>query len=74
MGIPSGSSYPKMVTVAAGPSGGLVPGVYPAGHVKQFLYVVFNNLADEQGYMNNAVAPVSGVASGTANSWENRHH
>jgi hypothetical protein len=75
MGIPPTSGgYPKMVTLAQGPNGGLVPAVYPAGHAKQFNYVIFNNAADEQGYTGNGIAPFSNVPSGGSQSWENRHH
>jgi hypothetical protein len=74
MGIPSSTGgYPKMVTVA-GPTGGLLPGVYPSGHAKQFNYVILNSAADETAYTGNAVAPFSTIASGINVSWENRHH
>ena len=73
MGIPSGTSYPKMVTVAAGPGGGLVPAMYPAGNAKQFQFVVLNSADDEKAYTSNGVAPVSSIGSGPSNSWENRH-
>jgi hypothetical protein len=52
----------------------LYPGVYPAGHPLQFSYVILANAAAELAYANNAVAPVSTLASGGASSWENRHH
>ncbi len=73
MGIPSGTSYPKMVTVAQGAGGGLVPAMYPAGNAKQFQFVVFRNATDEAAYTSNGVAPISAVPSGHGNSWENRH-
>lgn len=64
--IPTGN-YPKMVTIGA------VPAVYPAGDAKQYKMVIFNNSTEEKAYANNGVATVSTIASGTGNSWENRH-
>lgn len=78
MGIPTGLSYPKMVT-GTDALGRTVPLVFPAGDPKQFAYVILANQAAEQAYTGNGVLPVSILPSGNptnspGNSWENRHH
>jgi hypothetical protein len=60
--------YPKMLTVTLG-SGKIVPAVYPAGHVKQGTFVIFNSQADEAGYDGTGVA--MSTATGVI---ENKHH
>ena len=73
MGTPTGNNYPKMVTIAAGPGGGLVPAVYPAGDAKQFQIVYLADAPGEKAYTGNGVAPFSTSPSGSGGSWENRH-
>lgn len=74
MGVPTGG-YPKMVTGTDG-LGRLVPLVWPAGHAKQFTYVILNNATDETAYTGQGALPAGTVVSGSGmpNTWENRHH
>ena len=69
MGIPAGTSYPKMVT-GTDASGRLVPLVYPEGDAKQFTIVTFANATEEAAYTGNGVT-ITSVAGPTVNSWEN---
>lgn len=70
MGVPTGQSYPKMVT-ATGPGGSTVPAVYPAGNAKQFMFVILANAAEEAAYTGNGI-PITAVAGPTpsnGNGW-----
>ncbi len=69
MGIPTGS-YPKMVT-GTDAGGRTAPLVYPAGDAKQYLFVIFNNAADEAAYANNGIAASSVIPSSSThgNGW-----
>lgn len=69
MGIPTGTSYPKMVT-GTDVTGRLVPLVYPAGDAKQFTIVVLNNANEEKAYAGNGVT-ITSVTGISSNSWEN---
>ena len=69
MGIPAGTSYPKMVT-GTDTGGRLVPLVYPEGDAKQFTIVTFANATEEAAYTSNGVT-ITSVVGGSTNIWGN---
>ncbi len=68
MTIPAGN-YPKMAFAADPATGRIVNLVYPPGHAKQGLYVLFGNKNEETAYDGTGIN-----ASLSPSVHENKHH